>query len=81
MTSNEPFLRQDQDLTDPRLCAAIFDRLTFAGQIIETATTSYRLSHARTARRNSERPRPDAGHCTLRHCWAPGRSAPATTVR
>jgi len=36
--------------TDPRLCAAIVDRLTFAGQIIETGTTSYRLAHARNAR-------------------------------
>jgi hypothetical protein len=26
------------------------DRLTFAGQIIETGTTSYRLAHARTKR-------------------------------
>jgi len=33
--------------TDPRLCAAIVDRLTFAGQIIETGTVSYRLAHAR----------------------------------
>lgn len=30
----------------PRLCAAIVDRLTFAGQIIETETVSYRLAHA-----------------------------------
>jgi hypothetical protein len=29
---------------------AIVDRLTFAGQIIETGTTSYRLAHARTKR-------------------------------
>jgi len=36
--------------TDPRLCAAIVDRLTFAGQIIETGTTSYRLAHARAQR-------------------------------
>jgi hypothetical protein len=36
--------------TDPRLCAAIVDRLTFAGQIIETGTTSYRLAHARQSR-------------------------------
>lgn len=36
--------------TDPRLCAAIVDRLTFAGQIIETGTTSYRLAHARAAK-------------------------------
>ncbi len=33
--------------TDPRLCAAIVDRLTFAGLIIETGSTSYRLAHAR----------------------------------
>jgi hypothetical protein len=26
------------------------DRLTFAGQIIETGSTSYQLAHARTAR-------------------------------
>jgi hypothetical protein len=32
------------------LCAAIVDRLTFAGQIIETGTTSYRLAHARQRR-------------------------------
>jgi hypothetical protein len=36
--------------TDRRLCAAIVDRLTFAGQIIETGTTSYRLAHARQRR-------------------------------
>jgi hypothetical protein len=39
--------------TDPRLCAAIVDRLTFAGQIIETGTISYRLAHARAARKGS----------------------------
>jgi hypothetical protein len=36
-------------LTDPRLCAAIVDRLTFGGNIIETGTESYRLAHARAA--------------------------------
>lgn len=30
--------------TDPRLCAAIVDRLTFGGNIIETGTESYRLA-------------------------------------
>ena len=39
-----------QNLHRPRLCAAIVDRLTFAGQIIETGTHSYRLSHARNTR-------------------------------
>ncbi len=35
----------DEDhLLVPRLCAAIVDRLTFAGQIIETGTTSYRFA-------------------------------------
>ena len=32
---------------DPRLCAAIVDRLTFNGTIIEIGTTSYRLGHTR----------------------------------
>ena len=36
--------------TDPRLCAAIVDRLTYKGQIIETGTSSYRLAHARANR-------------------------------
>jgi hypothetical protein len=31
--------------TDPRLCAAIVDRLTFGGNIVETGTTSYSLAH------------------------------------
>ncbi|MBT2514963.1 ATP-binding protein, partial [Arthrobacter sp. ISL-30] len=31
--------------SDPRLCAAIVDRLTFNGTIIETGTDSYRLAH------------------------------------
>jgi hypothetical protein len=34
--------------TDPRLCAAIVDRLTFGGNIIETGTGSYRLAQTRT---------------------------------
>ena len=34
-------------ITDPRLCAAIVDRLTFNGTIIETGTDSYRLASTR----------------------------------
>ncbi len=45
-----PFCGCTKTFTDPRLCAAIVDRLTFAGQIIETGTTSYRLACARTRR-------------------------------
>lgn len=50
IASNEPFSGWTKTFTDPRLCAAIVDRLTFAGQIIETGTTSYRLAHARAHR-------------------------------
>ena len=50
IASNEPFSSWTKTFADPRLCAAIVDRLTFAGQIIETGSTSYRLAHARNAR-------------------------------
>jgi len=50
IASNEPFSSWTKTFTDPRLCAAIVDRLTFAGQIIETGTSSYRLAHARQRR-------------------------------
>ncbi len=52
IASNEAFSGWTKTFTDPRLCAAIVDRLTFNGQIIETGTTSYRLEHARAARTN-----------------------------
>ena len=47
IASNESFSGWTKTFTDPRLCAAIVDRLTFAGNIIETGTVSYRLAHAR----------------------------------
>ena len=50
IASNEPFSGWTKTFTDPRLCAAIVDRLTFAGQIIETGTASYRLPRARQRR-------------------------------
>ena len=43
--SNESFSGWTKTFTDPRLCAAIVDRLTFNGTIIETGTNSYRLAH------------------------------------
>ena len=54
IASNEPFSSWTKTFTDPRLCAAIVDRLTFAGQIIETGSTSYRLAHARTIKAPSK---------------------------
>jgi hypothetical protein len=43
-------LRLDRHLHRPRLCAAIVDRLSHHGTIIETGTHSYRLAHARSTR-------------------------------
>ena len=50
IASNESFSGWTKTFTDPRLCAAVVDRLTFAGNIIETGTVSYRLAHARAQR-------------------------------
>lgn len=43
VATNLPFSEWGSMFTDQRLCAAIVDRLTFAGHIIETGTASYRL--------------------------------------
>jgi DNA replication protein DnaC len=47
IASNEAFSAWTKTFTDPRLCAAIVDRLTFGGNIIETGTDSYRLAKTR----------------------------------
>lgn len=47
IASNESFSGWTKTFTGPRLCAAIVDRLTFNGTIIETLTDSYRLAHTR----------------------------------
>ncbi len=47
IASNESFSGWTKTFTDPRLCAAIVDRLTFGGNILETGTDSYRLAHTR----------------------------------
>ena len=46
IASNESFSGWTKTFTDPRLCAAIVDRLTYNGTIIKTGTQSYRLAHA-----------------------------------
>lgn len=50
IASNDAFSGWTKSFTDRRLCAAMVDRLTFGGNIVETGTTSYRLAHARTQR-------------------------------
>ncbi|MFI1255343.1 IS21-like element helper ATPase IstB [Streptomyces netropsis] len=47
IASNESFGAWTKTFTDPRLCAAIVDRLTFGGNIIETGTDSYRLAQTK----------------------------------
>lgn len=49
--SNAPFSEWDKTFTDPRLAAAIVDRLTFNAHIIQTGTDSYRLRTSRAAKK------------------------------
>ena len=45
--SNAPFSEWKRTFTDPRLCSAIVDRLTYNAHIIETGTQSFRLAQTR----------------------------------
>lgn len=47
IASKESFSGWTKTFTDPRLCAAIVDRLTFGSDIIGTGSGSYRLAHIR----------------------------------
>lgn len=44
VASNAPFGEWKRTFTDPRLCSAIVDRLTFNGLIVMTGKNSYRLA-------------------------------------
>lgn len=57
IASNAPFSEWGATFTDPRLAAAVVDRLTFNATIINTGSASYRLrsQHATTARRTVTR--------------------------
>ena len=48
VASNAPFSEWGSTFTDPRLAAAVVDRLTFNAHILETGTDSYRLRSTRT---------------------------------
>jgi DNA replication protein DnaC len=50
IAANAPFSEWTRTFTDPRLTAAIVDRLTFDAHIIQTGTVSYRLAHSRARR-------------------------------
>jgi len=51
--SNAPFSEWGATFTDPRLAAAVVDRLTFNAHIIQTGTSSYRLSATARGRKES----------------------------
>ena len=50
VASNAPFSEWGQTFADPRLAAAVVDRLTFRAHIIETGSESYRLRVTTSAR-------------------------------
>jgi DNA replication protein DnaC len=59
--SNASFSEWGATFTDPRLAAAVVDRMTFRAFIIETGSDSYRLRAARGAKaRNSKTTQPDS---------------------
>ena len=51
--SNAPFSEWGATFTDPRLAAAVVDRLTFRAHIIQTGTDSYRFRASRTKNTNA----------------------------
>ena len=66
--SNHPFSEWGQTFTDPRLAAAVVDRMTFHAHIIETGTDSYRLRTARAKKTTTK---------TTRHNETPKQGEPA----
>lgn len=58
--SNASFSEWGATFTDPRLAAAVVDRLTFRAHIIETGTQSYRLRSSRAAQTKPPTPDPEA---------------------
>ena len=56
VASNLPFSEWGSIIPEPRLVAAIVDRLTFNAHIIETGTESYRLRTTRTRTRSRKKP-------------------------
>ncbi|MGP4004217.1 ATP-binding protein [Streptomyces sp. 8N706] len=51
MATNSPFAEWDKIFADPRLCAAIADRITFRCTLIQTSTDSYRYQATEADRR------------------------------
>ncbi len=58
VASNCPFSEWGRTFADPRLAAAVVDRLTFHAHIVETGTDSYRLRSTRTNRSTPTKDQP-----------------------
>ena len=56
IATNLPFSKWGTVFPDPRLVAAIVDRVTFHAHILETGTQSYRLRTSKTAEARRRRP-------------------------
>lgn len=50
--ANEGFGGWTKTFAEPRLCAAIVDRLTYNATVLETGTESYRLAQSRNQNDN-----------------------------
>jgi DNA replication protein DnaC len=59
--SNHSFSEWGATFSDPRLAAAVVDRMTFKALIIETGTESYRLRASRAAKTRTAKPTPQPG--------------------
>jgi DNA replication protein DnaC len=57
VASNAPFSEWTATFTDPRLAAAVVDRLTFNAHLIQTGNDSYRLRSTRAKNKKQARPR------------------------
>jgi len=62
--SNTPFSEWGATFTDPRLAAAVVDRLTFNAHIIPTGTSSYRLRATRATQKTGVKNRPTKNETT-----------------
>jgi len=78
IASNEPFSGWTKTFTDPRLCAAIVDRLTSNRTIIETGIDSYRLA-THWPNNRPAKPPPGSSMCA-RAGWHAGGSVDSHEV-
>jgi hypothetical protein len=62
--SNTPFSEWGARFTDPRLLAAVVDRLTFNAHILHTGSASYRLNATTRARKGHHHLTPNPGRST-----------------